>query len=108
MMLKIVVLPQPDGPMMLTKSRSLMAKERSSSTRTSPALPAKDFRTLRTLSWAGGGAESIRARAACLGNGSIRHDGSQCEVFGYIGAVRGTEPFDETGYSCQECCRVGP
>src|SRR5215475_1013621 len=49
MMLKIVVLPQPLGPMMLTKSRALISKERSSSTRTSPALPAKDLRTLRTL-----------------------------------------------------------
>src|ERR1700676_3592641 len=53
MMLKIVVLPQPLGPMMLTKSRSLMLKERSSRTRTSPALPAKDFRTFRTLNWTG-------------------------------------------------------
>jgi hypothetical protein len=48
-------LPQPDGPMMLTKSRSLIWKERSSSTRTSPVLPAKDFRMLRTLSWTGAG-----------------------------------------------------
>jgi hypothetical protein len=54
-MLKIVVLPQPLGPMMLTKSRSLMLKLRSSSTRTSPALPEKDFRTFRTLNWTGMG-----------------------------------------------------
>src|SRR5580698_2918257 len=53
MMLKMVVLPQPEGPMILTKSRSLMPKLRSSSTRTSPAFPWKDFRTFRTLSWTG-------------------------------------------------------
>jgi len=53
MILKIVVLPQPLGPMMLTKSRSLMLKLRSSSTRTSPALPEKDFLTFRTLNCTG-------------------------------------------------------
>src|ERR1700742_468767 len=65
MRLKIVVLPQPDGPMMLTKSRALMSKERSSSTRTSPALPGKDFRTFRTLNWTGDGCIAT-AYATCM------------------------------------------
>jgi hypothetical protein len=65
MMLKIVVLPQPLGPMMLTKSRALMSKERSSSTRTSPALPGKDFLTLWTLSWAGPGAITPYTQLVC-------------------------------------------
>src|ERR1700730_14216270 len=48
--LKTVVFPQPDGPMMLTKSRSLMSNVRPPSTSTGPAFPAKDFRMLRNAS----------------------------------------------------------
>ena len=65
MMLKMVVLPQPLGPMMLTKSHSLMPNERSSSTAISPALPEKDFRMLRTLNWTGGDCMAGNTQLVC-------------------------------------------
>src|SRR5437879_6992752 len=65
MILKMVVLPQPLGPMMLTKSRSLMQNERSSSTAISPALPEKDFRTLRTLNWTGAACMAGNTQLVC-------------------------------------------
>ena len=50
MTLNTVVFPQPDGPMMLTKSCSLMSNDNPPSTSTEPCLLEKDFRMFRNAS----------------------------------------------------------